>query len=319
MSAADVQGNEDSLGFYWSVLRRNGLAVVGTGLGAAVLFFLASFLLTPTYRATVSLIPLRSSDNLGTLGLLGFELSNLGIGGQSGEISPVMFPDIIESRALLEAVLRQSFVPSTGATATQLLEWLRPPGTGRKKFERALKTIRERVSIQIDRRAGIVKIAYSDKDPRIASEVANSLAAQLQSYTLTVLATHAGEKRGFIEGRLKEVGYELAKAENDLRRFKEQNVRIGNSPHLFLEESRLKRSLREQEEIYLTLRREYELAKVEEHKDVSQFAILDRATPPAEKSWPRRSILAVVGLILGCAGMFAWQCLQPTKSPLPNS
>ena len=316
MSGADY---EDSLTFYWSVLRRSSLVVLCTGLGAAVLFYLASFLLPPSYRATVSLIPLRASDNLGTLGLLGFELSNLGIGGKTGEISPVMFPDIIESRALLEAVLKQSFVPSTGAAATQLLDWLRPPGTGRKRFERALKTIRKRVSIQIDRRAGIVKIEYSDKDPRIASEVANSLAAHLQNYTVTVLAAHAGEKRVFIEGRLKEVGYELAKAEDELRRFREQNVRIGNSPHLFLEESRLKRSLREQEEIYLTLRREYELAKVEEHKDVSQFAILDRATPPAEKSWPRRSLLAAIGLILGCAGMYAWQCLRPTMSPLPNS
>jgi uncharacterized protein involved in exopolysaccharide biosynthesis len=73
-----------------------------------------------------------------------------------------------------------------------------------------------------------------------------------------------------------------------------------------MEESRLTRAVRTQEEIFLTLQRQRELTRVEERKDVPVLSVLDPAVPPAKRDWPKRSLLAVLGALLGSCGYFAW-------------
>jgi uncharacterized protein involved in exopolysaccharide biosynthesis len=131
--------------------------------------------------------------------------------------------------------------------------------------------------------------------------VANALSELLQDFTVHSFTSQAGENRRFIEGRLKEVQGDLTHAEEQVRAFRERNLRIGNSPRLLLEEGRLARALREQEEIYLTLRRQYELAKVQEHRDVPVLNVLDAAVNPTLRSAPRRGLVAALGTLLGLA------------------
>src|SRR6185436_7681574 len=88
--------------------------------------------------------------------------------------------------------------------------------------------------------------------------------------------------------------------------FRERNVRFGNSARLAIEEGRLSRAVRQQEEIYLTLQRQGELARLEERKDVPVLSVLDPAVPPVKRDWPKRGLLALLGAMLGCCGYFAW-------------
>jgi uncharacterized protein involved in exopolysaccharide biosynthesis len=83
-------------------------------------------------------------------------------------------------------------------------------------------------------------------------------------------------------------------------------MRIGNSPRLALEEARLNRAVREQEEIYLSVSREFELAKIQENRDVPLLAMLDSAVPPIKRYWPRRSLFALVGLFLAAGAVVFW-------------
>ena len=92
---------------------------------------------------------------------------------------------------------------------------------------------------------------------------------------------------------------ELDVAEENLRGFRERNLRIGNAPRLLLEEGRLNRAVREQEEVYLTLRRQYELAKIEERRDVPVINVLDAAVVPSFRISPRRAIMGILGLVIG--------------------
>ncbi len=130
------------------------------------------------------------------------------------------------------------------------------------------------------------------------------------------MSTQAGENRRFVEGRLGEVSQSLAKAEGALLDFRERNLRIGNSPRLLLEEGRLTRSLREQEEIYLTLQRQYELAKLEEMRDVPTLSILDPAVRPISKYSPKRVVLSVFGFLIGGFTAFAALVMRTSRSPV---
>ena len=74
-------------------------------------------------------------------------------------------------------------------------------------------------------------------------------------------------------------------------------MRIENSPERQLEQGILLRELKVQEEIYLTLKKEMEISKIEEVKSLPLIQILDKATVPTEKSKPKRRIIMLSGLI----------------------
>jgi uncharacterized protein involved in exopolysaccharide biosynthesis len=283
---------------YGRILKRDGLKVVLIGLLGGVLGYFASYLIPPAYKASATLIPMSSKDRFGSLGALGIDLQSLGIGTDGSDLSPAMYPEIAESRAVLSEVLSDAYYVTPGSQRIRYIEWVRPNGEGRIRYESAMRSAREAVSTSIDRRSGTMTISVRDRDPGVAAQVANSVAEGLQHFVVTALATQAGQKRKFIESRLPEIRQDLSAAEGALASFREQNLRIGNSPRLALEEARLSRAVREQEEIYLTVSREYELTKIQENRDVPLLAMLDSAVPPIRKFWPPRSLFALLGLAL---------------------
>lgn len=74
-----------------------------------------------------------------------------------------------------------------------------------------------------------------------------------------------------------------------------------NIPELGMVASRLQREARIQEELFKLVTTQYELAKIEEARDMATVQILDRAVPPDQPAGPRRVRLI---LIAGMAGLF---------------
>jgi hypothetical protein len=73
-----------------------------------------------------------------------------------------------------------------------------------------------------------------------------------------------------------------------------------------------------QETVYELLTQQYELAKVQEAKEVPSVKVLDAAVVPSKKSFPPRGLLTVVGtttaLLVVCAWILirqAWQEMDP--------
>ena len=83
------------------------------------------------------------------------------------------------------------------------------------------------------------------------------------------------DQRNFISNRIMEIEKDLNKAEEDLKLFRDQNRFIASSPALLLEEERLSRDVTVQTEIYISLKNQLELAKIEEVKEGMLFQILD--------------------------------------------
>ncbi len=72
-------------------------------------------------------------------------------------------------------------------------------------------------------------------------------------------------------------------------------------PELGMATSRLQREAKIQEELFKMITAQYELAKIEEARDMETVQILDRAVPPDQRSGPRRALFI---LISGIAGLF---------------
>ena len=78
------------------------------------------------------------------------------------------------------------------------------------------------------------------------------------------------------------------------------------------------RQLKVQEIVFETLTKQYEIAKVQEAKEIPTVKVLDRPEVPERKSFPPRLLLTVLGtcvvFLAGCAWLFArrhWDAMDP--------
>src|SRR5204863_10170126 len=111
--------------------------------------------------------------------------------------------------------------------------------------------------------------------------------------------SQARERRKFIEERVQQGERDLREAEEDLKTFYQHNYRWQESPQLVFEEGRLRRRVDIQQELYLTLRREYETARIEEVNDTPVLTVIDSAVPPQRKSAPATLLLLVLAAVVG--------------------
>jgi len=67
----------------------------------------------------------------------------------------------------------------------------------------------------------------------------------------------------------------------------------------------LYRRMQIQEAVYETLTQQFELAKVQEAKETPSVKVLDAASLPERKSFPPRTLLALLGALLACGAAAA--------------
>jgi capsule polysaccharide export protein KpsE/RkpR len=81
---------------------------------------------------------------------------------------------------------------------------------------------------------------------------------------------------------------------------------ISQLPQLALEFARLTRDLKVKEKVFGVLTEQYEMAKISEAEEGSQFELIDQPVVPQIKSKPARAIMVILGgLSAGVLGVFA--------------
>ena len=76
-------------------------------------------------------------------------------------------------------------------------------------------------------------------------------------------------------------------------------VPTGRIPQVGVEYVRAVRDVKYFETIFELLAKQYELAKIDEAKEASVIQVLDRAVPAERRTAPKRSMIVVVGILLG--------------------
>ncbi|MBV8207621.1 MAG: hypothetical protein JO041_12575 [Acidobacteria bacterium] len=115
---------------------------------------------------------------------------------------------------------------------------------------------------------------------------------------------------------------DLLRARRELGALKEQLARLESGsarqwfgevpaekvPAAALEYMRKLRDVKYYEALYETLGKQYEMARIDEARDVPLVQIMDKAVPPERHAWPKRAIIvsiaALLGLILGLRAAF---------------
>ena len=109
-----------------------------------------------------------------------------------------------------------------------------------------------------------------------------------------------------VRQRVGTVEQELRDAEEALKRFYQANRSWQQSPQLTFEEGELRRQVDLRQELYRSLRREYETARIEEVNDTPVITVIDAAVVPQRKSGPSRRLWALAAFVLSGVLAVTW-------------
>jgi len=268
------------------------LVPLGTAIGAG----LVSLLLPTKYVASASFVPEESPSG-------GLPSSLAGLAAQFGIAVPAggsrsadFYASLLRARSITDGILTSRFPnPRRGSQdSLSLVEYLRIRGaTAAERLEKGRRVMQRVLRVSVDRRTNVVGLTVELGDPNMAAAVANRYLRALNDFNLQVRESVGRARRIFVERRLEQARGRLLTAEDSLRRFHERNVRYADSPELVFEQARLQRAVNMAQELYTSMAREYELARIAEVNDTPVITVLDSAQAPVRRSWPRRRILVL--------------------------
>src|SRR5947207_1047981 len=308
--ALDVEEETRPLEFVNLLLRRRRL-VLGVPLATALLAAVVSLLVPPTYTAITTFVPETSPATRVPASLAGIAGQfGIALGGEASQ-SPQFYADLIESRELMERVLVARYPRSSeqgvAPDSATLLEILDQGGdNSADSLYKGVKKLTKLVSTSVDRKTDVVELDVDAHDRVLAALVASRFLAYLNDFNAKTRQSQAGERRKFTEDRLAQAEADLRRAEEELKIFYQRNRSWHQAPQLVFEEGRLRRQVDVRQEVYLTLRREYETARIDEANDTPVITVIDPPIPPARKSKPKRVLWVIAAAVLGGVVSVAW-------------
>jgi len=283
---------QDILLIIWS--KRKRLLLVS--LIVALATWGINFLIPDYYKSTATLLPSPQKGKLSGLGQLADVAALAGVNVPGSEMSR-LYPSILNSETVLRNVIEHRYHAKQADSSFSLIQYFEiNEGSGLKDMDLALKALRSVMTIAYDARTGIVSISAVVNDPELAAEILNVTIADLDRFMREKQTSNASEQVKWLEVRLNQVEGSLRKAEEILKDFREKNRRILDSPDLLLRQERLIRDVQVNSTVFIELKKQYELARLEQIKDMQIVNVLDPGRTPAVKIGPKRKTNAATGL-----------------------
>lgn len=302
---------------------------------------LAIALLSPKeYTASTTMVPQLSNSNstLGGLSSLaaiaGFNLnSNL----ETTELSPYVYPQIIESVPFQLQIMNTPFIISDidhkvtlyeyyteianpgslsaivkytvglpgviiGALRGDHLETINSNNTNTIRLteeqEDVRKIIAENISLETNDKEGFVVLSSRFHDPELAAEVAKKAQELLQQYITEFKIEKATAQLEFIQERYAEKKEEYELAQQNLAAFEDNNKNI-TSATAATERVKLTNDYQLAFEVYSQLAQQQEQAQIKVKEDTPVFSVLKPVVIPIEKSAPNRPLILIIWIFLG--------------------
>ena len=289
---------EDEIDLYeiFNLLWRRKWPIMGFSfLCTLIAVYVTLFVMPEIYTAKTVLQPSSSESQSGKLmGALG-QFLPLGLSGggdksrillnylnsnsikiwmiEKYEMLPRMFPDI------WDPVNKKWLLDDSGSPPSVTMVIQRGQINGQYIVER-------------DELTGLISISFMDEDPEFAAMVVTGITKELERYLEYDNLTDAKKNRLFIEDQ-------LDKAREEVERWESQipNEQITAGEILRETEAALA--------VYAEMRKQYELAKIEEAKQVVAFKVLDPPLVPVVRSSPKRTITCLATMMgSGFVGVF---------------
>jgi uncharacterized protein involved in exopolysaccharide biosynthesis len=298
------------------VLRRWKI-VAWTTVIVVILAIVTSLVSDPVFRGKASFLAVpNNGSRLGSVG--GGGLSSLLGGGTSGlaqsfgiglssdpTTSPEFYRSLVGSRELLTHLATSPYPdprrPLKGNGTATLVELIGPSHwpSPERRLEMTLIRLAKLVRANPDTKTNLISIQADFEYPDLAAHVANHVTALVDSFNVQQRQSRARSRRVFAEARAQDALASLRAAEDRLRDFQQANRQYQQSPELTFEQTRLRRQVEVEQEVYLGVRRELEGSRLDEVNDVPMITVVDSAVAPTYRYWPKRTVMTIASVFIG--------------------
>lgn len=216
--------------------------------------------------------------------------------------SSSLYPYIVQSRMFAEIMLDKEFYSEKYGEKLPLIAIFT---YGNQPVPNNIDTLRisavNRISsmVSFSRQMGFFYIEVKTNEPQFSKDFADTMIVELDKLQRKFKKQTTNEKIEYIEQKIVLAKIELENSENRLRIFRDKNRNISNSPGLLLSHERLQRDVEIQKGIFLTLRQQYELSKIEEVQKSSFVQMLDYPSLPIRESNPKKISTNIIGGFIG--------------------
>jgi len=288
----------------------------------------AALVWPPKYAAVATFVPEQTSSSR-LPSSFGNLATQFGVSiGSDPQQSGRFYADLLLSRRVVERVL-QGFYASTdsavGSDSVTLLDLMSIRGRDSlERLQKGVKKLRAAMSVDPDIRTNVVTLMVTARDPYLAAAVANRFVEAVNEFNTRIRQSQAGRRRRFVEQQADSAGRELRVAEDRLKGFYEQNRLWSQSPALQYQLGQLQRQVDIEKEVYLTLRRNLETARIDEVNDLPLISVIDWAVPSRERKPSRMLVILaslVVGMVVSISSAYVawyWGAARGRTAPMPT-
>lgn len=287
-----------------SIVRYYRMIILGVMISVSLTILYVLYLATPVYISNAKVLPVNNSENKISSLANQFGL-NIG-SGTSGTIffDGVVYPEVIKSRNLLESVLKRKFYTNKFKEEKSLLEIMSggklPKNSNdlRQKISLAIKRLKRTIKVTTRKKTPVVTIQVMSFEPKLVASIAEAIIDELDKAHRNFKNKQSNESLVFINQRIKEVDHELAKIEEKLKDFRQNNRLVIQSPSLLLQQERLIRDVEVQTQLFITLKSKLELLQIESLESTSMLKIIETPNVPLKRFYPQRTKSVIISFII---------------------
>jgi len=272
------------------IKRRRMIAI---SVSAAMAITAVIMLLLPNqYTSQASILPSGSRNELSGLMDLAGTFGLNATGGGTAENSSALYPSILRSNHVVDAVLDRDYPPvregQDGPTRLDVYFDQDDPNELRA-------ALREVTSVSTHKKLGIVSVKVQTEYPHLSQDVLIAYLEELEDYLNVKRKTHARQSVVYLTDQIAQRSAELTDSEDRLREFMlaNRNWHTSTDPDLQTNMARLRRDVTIKTTTYQLLSEQLELARLEAQKSIPIVRILDDPSLPTFKSGPRRTITVI--------------------------
>ena len=266
-----------------------------------------NFLAIPVFESKAKILPLGDQSMLTSgLGELG-KTFGVDVGGSKITLaSAEIIPEVLKSRSFALKILKMKYDTKAHGKNKVLINIMGPNkdlSTSELNVNDTTRSIsnflKNFITVPRIKNKNLVQISIKAYEPNLATQIASRVISELEKTLKLNKKSKTSTKKIFINERILQVLSKLTDQENALKKFRDQNRNIITSPALMLEQSRLMREVELQTQVYITLKTQLEMIKIEENESTSMMEVLDAPEIPILRKSPNALELIIISFIVG--------------------
>ena len=283
------EGNEDEIDLIelWRVVWAGKIFIISFVVLCTLIAVVVSLSLPKMYKSTATLIPAnQEKSSLGGLsGLMGNLALPFAIPGQGA--SNIM--SFLESRTLKERLItKYNLLPIlyAGQWNAEKKTWNVEDPEEKPTVVRALQgnILDDIFTVDQDKKTELINISWEGEEPAFCSLMLERIIKELTFFLENEYVSDAKREREFIEEQLGAATEELEYWERQV-------------PSEKLTLSKITRERLASQTVYTELRKQLELAKISEAKELETFKVLDKPFVPEKPFKPKKRIIVALTFV----------------------